>query len=430
MDYPVAFDSRRATVVGTPLQVGSAAASVWACATLRVPALLLLLAAYTSAGAVEPALLSNLEDGNEALLLPDPAAGLPTPTQGSLDLPVGARPHGLALRADEALLQDFAQPVVYRAPLSGAAATTINLAGRSNGNGTLAIEPLGRFALSVGESGSGVGEAVVIDLRSNPPQVSPIAGSLRVRSFVTAAIDFAPDRRAYVCHTTGVSVLSPPYASVDFTMVFPTVVQSPSMCRLSRDGARLFVTRVLSETVPSVNGVRTTSAPFSAASTFVDLPAPANVQGLGPMAISPDGLALIVGQQFLFPPSFTGIRARAFLLRAPFNASTVYQELVLPSSVTGINCTDAGLATDCPGFEHIEVSHDGSLAILTGNSNAEIAGPGDRVAAVFIRNPFVDATRSTQAVQIGVAPASLGRGVGGVRFLPDRLLSDRFESTP
>ena len=123
---------------------------------------------------------------------------------------------------------------------------------------------------------------------TQPPTVTPVTPALRVRGFVTAAIDFAPDRRAFVCHTAGVSVLKPPYTTVEFTMAFPTIVQSPSMCRLTRDGGRLFVTRVLSETVAMPNGVRTTAAPFSAQSTFVNMPAPAGVQGLGPMAVSPD----------------------------------------------------------------------------------------------------------------------------------------------
>lgn len=382
------------------------------------------------AQSVEPALISNIEDGNQGLLLAQPASGLPTPAQTAFNLPTGARPHGLAFRGADALFQDFVQPVLYRAPLGGASVTAVTLNGRSNGSGTLAVEPLGRFALSIGESSQGVGEAVAIDFRVAPPLVAPIAGNLRVLTFVTAAVDFAPDRRAFVCHTNGVSVLSPPYASVDFTMAFPAVTQSPSMCRLSRDGSRLFVTRVLSETVPSVNGVRTTVAPYSTASTFVDLPAPGDVQGLGPMAVSPDGQALIVGQQFLFPPAFAGARARAFLLRAPFIPGVVYQELALPPSVTGTVCTDQGNVSDCPGFEHIEVSHDGSLAILTGNSGADVAGAADHVPAVFIRDPFNDATRVSVAVQIGAPGAPEGRGAGGVRFRPDRVFADSMDGTP
>jgi hypothetical protein len=222
-------------------------------------------------------------------------------------------------------------------------------------------------------------------------------------------------------------VLTPPYTSIDFTMAFPPLNQSGSMCRVARDGSRLFVTRVLSESVPTVNGVRTTAAPFSASSVFVDIPAPGDVQGLGPLVVSPDGQALIVAQQFLFPPLFAGVKARAFLLRAPFNSSTVYQELNLPPSVVGNNCLDGNITVDCAGFEHAEINAAGSLLILTGNSSSLVAGAADSVPAVFIRQPFNDALRSAEAVQIGTGAATRGRGAGGVRFLPDRILGSGFE---
>jgi hypothetical protein len=156
------------------------------------------------------------------------------------------------------------------------------------------------------------------------------------------------------------------------------------------------------------------------------MPAPAGVQGLGPMAVSPDGQSLIVGQQFLFPPAFTGTRTRAFLLRAPFNGGTVFQELSLPPEVVGLNCTDNGSPIECPGIEHIEVSANGDLAILTGNSAAAVTGAADRVPAIFLVNPFNDALRTSIAVPIGISPADLGRGDGGVRFQPDRIFIDGF----
>lgn len=378
---------------------------------------------------VETAAFSTIEDGNELLIMPAPALDLPGPAHFSSTLPVSFRPHGLALRGAEVLVMDFVQPVVRRvqlAPPNGVA--TVNLPGRSNGNGSLAVEPQLRYALSIGESNAAtpVGEAVVIDFGKSPPQVSPIAGGMRVLSFVTAAITFAPDRRAFVCHTTGVSVLRPPYTSIDFTMSFPTIVQSPSMCALSRDGSRLFVTRVLSESVAAPVGVHTTAAPYSAGSVFVTMPAPAGVQGLGPMAVSPDGQSLMVGQQFLFPPTFAGTRARLFQLSAPFNASTGYQEIALPAAVSGANCLDDNsIGVQCAGFEHIALSHDGSLAILTGNSGAQVNGAADSVPAVFLRQPFA-AERVISTVQLGLGNV-LGRGAGAAGFRPDRMFLDGLE---
>ncbi|MBB5208378.1 hypothetical protein [Chiayiivirga flava] len=386
---------------------------------------------YDAAGAVEPAIASTLEDGNLALLLPTPDGNLPSPAQTALALPVDARPHGLAfLGARSALFSDFAQPRLFRVALDDAGTVqTIALSGRSNGNGSLAVEPHGMYALSIGESNGAerVGEAVVLNFSVDPPLVTPMPAGLRVRGFVTAAIDFAPDRRAFVCHVNGVSVLRPPYTAIDIALPFPPVLASPSMCRLTRDGTRLFVTRMLSETEPTVNAIRTTAAPFSAASTFVEIPAPPDVQGLGPMAVSPDGQALIVGQQFLLPPAFAGARARAFIVRAPFDENATWTEIELPPGVNGSSCSDDGAVDDCPGFEHIEVSADGSLAILTGNSSSELAGAADAVPAVFVRNPFDDATRSAVAVQLAPEAGTPGRGAGGVRFRPARIFGDGFE---
>ena len=395
----------------------------------RAARLALLLAASSgSAAAVEPALFATIEDGNAGVLLPTPSLALPAPAQTLFALPPGAVPHGVAFRGGhEALFGEFQAPLLYRAALAvPATVESISLTGRTSANGTLAVAPGGRYALSIGESAGGQGEAVVVEFGPGAPLVTPIVPALRVLRFVSAAIDFAPDGRAFVCHTTGVSVLRPPYTAVEFTMPFPAAVQSPSMCRLTRDGARLFVTRMLSESAPSVNAVRTTTAPYSAASAFVEMPAPAGVQGLGPMAVSPDGQALLVGQQFLFPPQNAGVRARAFLLRAPFGAQTAYQELVLPPGVVGVNCLDAGVLRDCPGFEHAEVSDDGSLAILTGNSTSTLAG-GDQTPAVFIRDPFVDASRSALAVQVAPSAPLPGRGAGGVRFQPMKVFGDGLE---
>jgi hypothetical protein len=378
--------------------------------------------------AVEPAILSTVDDGNLGVLIGNPGAGLPAAAQQTFALPVGAAPHGISfLGGRDVLFADLLQPKLYRSSVAApATVSTLSLSGRTSANGSLAVDPNGRYALSIGQSTAGNPEAVVVDFGVVPPSVSAITPSLRILSFVTAAIDFAPDRRAFVCHTNGVSVLSPPYTSVDFTMPFPSVVQSPSMCRLTRDGSRLFVTRVLSESVATVNAVRTTTAPYSASSSFVEMPTPGDVQGLGPMAVSADGQALIVGQQFLFPPAFAGTRARAFLLRSPFDGSTVYQEIALLAELVGTNCSDAGAPVQCPGFEHIEVSARGDLAILTGNSAVSTAGAADRVPAVFLVNPFNDALRSEVAVPIGNSPGEAGRGAGGVRFQPDRIFIDGF----
>ncbi|MCB1627997.1 MAG: hypothetical protein KDI48_09710 [Xanthomonadales bacterium] len=397
-------------------------------ATLAMAA---LLATSCALGQVhtEPLALATIDDGNAAVYLANPGAGLPNPTQEVYPLSPGTRPHGVAFLGQQVLYQDFVGPRIFRInPQAPGTVPIITLAGRTRGNGSLAVDPSQRYALSIGESlgAPSVGEAVVVDFGLTPPRVDPVAGGLRVLSFVSSAIDFAPDGRAFVCHTDGISVLSPPYRTIDFTMAFPPVVQSPSVCRLSRDGSRLFVTRVLSETSPSVNGIRTTEAPYSADSVFTVLPAPSDVQGLAAIAVAPDGQAILVGQQFLFPPEFAGTRAQLFLLRAPFDADTLYERIELPPAVSGLNCSDGGQLIQCPGFEHIELSRDGSLAVVTGNSGVQTGDTGDRVPAIFISHPFDDDNRSIAVVQIGL-PGAEGRGAGGVAFASEVLLRDSFE---
>ena len=387
-----------------------------------------------SAGAfVEPAILATADDGDLGVLLRDPASWLPSPAQTVFALPLGAYPHGAAfLDGDSVLFADLDQALLYRSQLSDPdTVQTIALAGRSSGNGTLAAAPDGRFALSIGMTANGsAGESVVLDFAAEPPTITPISPTLKVMSFVSDAVDFAPDGRAFVCHANGVSVLSPPYTTVDFTMTFPLLAQSGSFCALSPDGSRLFVTRVLSETQALPNGVRTAEAPFSAGSVFTLMPAPSDVQGLGPMVLAPDGQALLLGQQFLFPPAFAGTKARAFVLRAPFDGTTAYAEIALPASTTGPDCVDgATTGFDCPGFEHIEVGADGNLAILTGNSAAMVDGFADAVPAVFVQAPFDDLVRSAHAVQVAPATVVPGRGTGAVRFQPQRIFRDRFEGS-
>ncbi len=379
----------------------------------------------------EPAILSTLDDGDFGVLVPDPGALQTLPAQTAFALPAGVSPHGVAFArgGSEAVFSDFLTPTLYFSRLLDVGAvSSLTLPGRSVAGGTLAASPYGRYLLSLGRAGNGNPESVVVDLQQVPPTITPIVPTLDVPQFNTAAVDFAPDGRAFVCHAGGVSVLSPPYITVDFTMSFPAIQQSGSQCRLSRDGARLFVTRVLSETVPTINGVHTTAAPYSAGSAFVTMPAPKDVQGLGPMAVSPDGQALLVGQQFLFPQAPIPPRARLFLLRAPFDNLTTYQEIALPADVSGENCIDSASTFDCPGFEHIEVNFNGSLAILTGNSNNALPNFADRVPAVFVRMPFASSSRTVFAVPIAPGPSGTeGRGSGGARFQPIGIFQDGFE---
>ena len=102
----------------------------------------------------------------------------------------------------------------------------------------------------------------------------------------------------------------------------------------------------------------------------------------------------------------------------------------MPDGVQGETCSEGAASDDCPGFEHIEVSADGHLAILTGNSSAELAGVPDSVPAVFVRNPFDELARRALAVQLAPTAPTPGRGAGAVRFQPRSIFSDGLEAQP
>jgi hypothetical protein len=394
-------------------------------ATIHRLSFVFTLLAASALARAQPVVLGTFSDGNLAVVLPTPAVALPAPAQVvAAGLPADARPHGVAHRfADEALFADFFLPRVFRVRVStGQLIGTVALPGRTSGNGSIAISPDGDTALAIGERNESgqplTAESVVIrGLASGNLVVAPLQPALRVRRFASAAIAFAPNGRAFVCHVDGIAVVDPPYSTVAFNVALPASTAT-SACRLSPDGQRLFVAR-------SGSGIGVVEAPFSSASVPVTILAPAGAGALGPMAVSPDGNAVLVGQ---VNRTSAGNNARLFIARAPFTAATTMQEIALPAALAGPNCGTG--AQECPGFEDMDTNTDGSLAILTGNSSVLDAGFTGRAPLAVIRNPFVDATREVLAVAIGsVAQSTHGRGTGGVRFQPPALplFGDSFE---
>lgn len=384
-----------------------------------------LCAATAAIAAQPPAVLTTFGDGDIAVVLSHPDAGLPVPAQAiGSGFGSAVDPHGLDfVRVDEVLVADFTLPQLARLGVADAGVRgVIALTTRTNANGTLAVSPNGNFALSFGESSGGIAEsAVVSGFGTGAIRVQAGAPNLRVRRFVTAAIDFDRSGRAYVCHTNGVAALDPPYATTLFDVALPATT-STSVCRLSRDGQHLFVTRASA-------GIGIASAPFSAATVPIAVAAPAGVGALGALGVSPDGNAVLVAQTN--PASAGATRARLFLLRAPYTAASTMQELALPAAITGNGCTPAsGGTSQCPGFEDISVSPDGRLAIVTGNSSVQDSGFSGRAPLLVITDPFDDATRAMHAVTIGsAATANEGRGTGSVRIEPAdlRIFADGFE---
>jgi hypothetical protein len=155
----------------------------------------------TVAGAAQPpAVLTTFGDGDIAAVIAHPDAALPAPAQvvGS-GFGSAVDPHGLDfLRAGEVLVADFALPQLARLRIADAGVHgVIALPVRTNANGTLAVSPNGNYALSFGESSGGAAEsAVVSGFASGAIRVQAGAPNLRVRRFVTAAIDFDRSGRA------------------------------------------------------------------------------------------------------------------------------------------------------------------------------------------------------------------------------------------
>src|SRR5690606_34487740 len=104
---------------------------------------------------VEPAIISTLEDGDFALFLPTPGANLPNPVQQFSNADV-VRPQGLAfINGREYLFADFDQPRLGRPTALNLVDQVITMPQRSSGNGSLAVDPSGRYAISIGMAGNG-----------------------------------------------------------------------------------------------------------------------------------------------------------------------------------------------------------------------------------------------------------------------------------
>lgn len=375
--------------------------------------------------ASEPLVFTTIGDGETTVVFGDPAVGLPTPTQSSVVMPAGARPHGVGfLSTDEVLVADFNAPRLFRIRVSTAQlVATLSISPRQFADGSIAVGPNADVAIASGEVGpNGPGETVVVRPPWGPgAQVSVLALPGRVRAFSTQAIAFTPAGRAFVCHTTGISAIDPPYTSIAFTWPRPT--NGASNCVVSRDGQRLYHTR------SGTRQVEVFSAPFTAtpSSTTIAYPADAG-STLGALVPAPDDSALLIGQSFRDTGQATP-NARIWVVDNLLTAPQ-FAEIALPASVTGSTCTGTAV-TLCGGFEDASLNGDGTLAAFTGNSVVGSTTSSGRAPAVFVRHPFDAAQRAVFAVTVGDANAGMnGRGAGSVRFVPANaaIFRDGFET--
>lgn len=219
----------------------------------------------------------------------------------------------------------------------------------------------------------------------------------------THAIAFDPNTgRAYVAHTTGVTVVDPPYdaASIAFTIPLPVVADPSSSASrsvaLSPDAATLLLTS--GGATPGQNLVTIIHAPFSASSTSEQLIV-AHASELHAIAFTPDG-----SQALAVDAIASGGQGQVFAISAPYNASSHVEWLHLPAGGQNLG-----------GFGDIEISPDGRIAALGGGCFI------DGCPLVTLHAPFTEAGFGIETMNVPPVPYpyfSVGRGNGTVHFWP------------
>lgn len=327
--------------------------------------------------AQQPAIFSATGASDRAVVFPD--ANVPG-TQNLLGFPADASPHGVGyFGSDNALVSDFLNSRVFVVQISTASlVSTIPTGPDYNGTGTIAVAPNLTAALAVGNNST----LNVIHGPFGPASaLTQVTLPGEIRSYQTQAIVFNKAGRAFVYHTTGISVLDPPYDSIAFTIPVAGNIKCGAIA-ISPDGDTLLTDLLAGNTVQIFQ------APFSAASASTGLTVPGGVDLTGIM-VAPNGASAIVVSAFAH---------QAAVIIAPFSSSSVVETLPLPAGVQG--------------FEDVGISADSQVAILAGGSDTE--------PPIFIQAPFTAAGAVATNVTIkGVTDPN--RGFGAVRFLPPGL---------
>jgi subtilisin-like proprotein convertase family protein len=328
------------------------------------------------------AIMATTPEGTVGVVFPTPSAGFPTPAQVDIaGFPADARPHGVDYFGDDfALLSDFAGSRIVVAQVS--TRTVLDVidtapAGYS-GTGTIAVNPSGTFALA--SSGNGTLHVIGAPFQATSP-ISAVSLPGTHHQAQTCTVAFDSSGRAYVLNSTGVSVLDSPYDTIAFTI--PGSFPDGGCLDLAPDGSQILTTNL-------ANTVSIYSAPYSTSSTAVSLaiPAASGISGIDGIRVTPDGSRALVVAAFT---------PKIFSIAAPFDAASTVEEIPLPESLAGASM---------PGFEDLDISADGMLAIVTGNSDGSLA------PAAFILAPFTAASAVVHAVDV----LGGGRGAGAVRF--------------
>ena len=313
-------------------------------------------------------------------VFPTPGVGLPAPTQVDVTgLPSGVQAQGVAyFGSDNALVSSFGDSMVLNIEISSASTVAVIDTSPCDATGSIAVAPDLQSALMVGTTST---LCVIRAPFVTGATIDTVPLSDTMASYQTQGIVFNTAGRAFVLTRTGVDVLDPPYASVEFTIPVPSNNFSGAIA-ITPDGNQLLVTRIAN------NRLMIFTAPFSPSSVgaqlTIDSPSFSSPQ-LNGVKVTPDGTrALIVD----------GFDPYIFSVAAPFDATSSYDSIWVPA---------AG------DHEDIDISADGQLAVATGN------GFGDP-DLVFLEAPFTAAGATVHYVQV-----LGGRGNGAFRFLPPGL---------
>jgi len=279
-----------------------------------------------------------------------------------------------------------------------------------SGYGTLIVNPAGsHLLLAAGASPVGPNSARLWVVPTPLSALSVASDVLTVPgNFGTAqthAIAFDPvTGRAYVAHSTGITVIDPPYAaaSVAFTIPLPDVFDAGGGLGrgidLSPDRATLLTTNPVAGQPVSV--VTIVHAPFSATSVHEDLIVD-HAFNLRAVSFTPDGNQALVVDQGVDAPT---LRAQVFAISAPYTATSAIEWLQFPPGGQNLG-----------GFEDIAISPDGTKAALGGGC-ASTGCPLVVVHAPFTAANFTVETMNVPA--LGYPYNASGRGAGTVHFWP------------
>jgi uncharacterized repeat protein (TIGR01451 family) len=328
------------------------------------------------AAAGAQAIIGTTDGSDEALVFPSPSVGLPNPARTPVPgLPAGARPHGVAYYgSDNALVSDFGASRVFVIQISSASLLSTIPSAPCNATGSIAVAPGLNAALMNGGSTN----LCVISAPFGPTStIAPVTLPGTIQGYQTQAIVFNAAGRAFVYHTTGISVLDPPYTSIAFTI--PLTNSASGAIAITPDGNNLLVTDL------SSGNVRIFTAPYSAGSTPVTL-AITGASTLDGIMANPTGANVLV---------ISAALPTLWAISPPYSATSTVDAITIPAAVGS--------------HEDVGISADGQLAILAGNG-------GTDPDTAFIQAPF-----TTAGAVVSIVTITGGRGNGAVRFLPPGL---------